>query len=74
MEDNYERLERLAIRIDSGMPEAAAIALTDAENQSKSMLKRVSVMAENQRNKPTPLTMPKRDPVLDRKTIASGDV
>ena len=74
MIDDYERSERISIRVESGMTEAAAIALTDAENQSKGMLKRVAAMAEHQRNKLTPLTMPKHEPVRDRKIIASGDV
>ena len=75
MEKNdYECEERIAIRVDSGMPESSAIALTDAENQSKSMLKRVAAMAAHQReNAPAvPLTLPTHEPVLDRKSIAAG--
>ena len=74
MIDNYDRSERISIRVDSGMTEAAAIALTDAENQSKSMLKRVAAMAAHQReNAPAvPLTLPTHEPLLDRKSIAAG--
>lgn len=32
---NYERLERIAIRMDSHMPESEAIRLTDAEIKAK---------------------------------------
>ena len=74
MIDNYDRSERISIRVESGMTEAAAIAITDAENQSKSMLKRVAAMAAHQReNAPAvPLTLPTHEPLLDRKSIAAG--
>ena len=73
--DAYEREERVAIRIDSGMTESAAIALTDAENQSKSMFKRVAEMAKHQRDnaKPIPLTVPSREPILDGKSKGAGE-
>lgn len=72
---NYDREERIAIRIDSGMTEREAVALTDAEEQSKSMFKRVAAMAKHQREHAaqTPLTVPTNPPIHDRKTIAAGD-
>lgn len=75
MIDNYKREERIALRMDSGMTERDAVALTDAEEQSKSMFKRVAEMAKHQREHaaPVPLTVPKREPIIDRKTIAAGE-
>jgi uncharacterized protein YoaH (UPF0181 family) len=72
---NYERDERIAIRMDSGMSEREAIALTDSEIQSKSMYKRVAALAEKQRSqkKPAQIKIPTHAPILDRKTIATGE-
>lgn len=69
------REERIAIRIESGMTEAAAIALTDAESQSKSMFKRVAEMARHQREHAAPvaLTVPASEPRLTAKDMAAGE-
>jgi len=73
---NYDRYERIAIRCDSGMLEREAVALTDAEAQSKSMLKRVEAMAKHQREHAAPvqLTVPKSPPVLSAKDRAAGEI
>lgn len=70
------REERIAIRMDSGMTEAAAIALTDAEIQSKSMFRRVDEMAKHQRAHAAPvaLTVPASEPRLTAKDMAAGEV
>lgn len=75
MIDNYEREERLAIRVAGGMTEREAVALTDAEAQSKSMFKRVAEIAKHLREHaaPVPLTIPKNAPIIDRKTLSTGD-
>lgn len=75
MIDIYETEERVAIRqFCGGMTERAAIAMTHAENQSKSMFKRVAEMAKHQREHaaPAPLRVPTREPVTCGKDRAAG--
>lgn len=68
--DTYEHEERISIRMDSGMSESAAIAMTNADD----LLKRVSVMAQHQREHAAPslLRAPSREPMITAKDKAAG--
>lgn len=74
MLDPYESEERVAIRMESGMTERDAIAITKAESQSKSMFKRVAEMARHQRehSAPIPLRALTREPMMTAKDRAAG--
>ena len=71
MIENYDREERIAIRPDSHMSEARAIALTDAELQSvDGLAQRIAALAEHQASRPQRFRIIKRS---DTATLASGD-
>jgi hypothetical protein len=72
MIENYDREERIAIRPDSHMSEARAIALTDAELQSvDGLAKRIAALAEHQSSRPQRFRIIKR---ADTATLAAGDI
>lgn len=68
--DNYDYQERIAIMQDSHIPESEAFKLLDklkwqaAIDRMKSMPKHI---------KQVEVRVPKREPIFDRKTMATGE-